>query len=519
MDVIIPLLAVLGGLIIGAGAGYYGQKAINRKRIGEANAESIHIVDAASEQSRAILVEANEQSRAILVEAKENALKQRSEDETEIRAQRAELNRSDRRLASREENLDHRANNMEKRERGLTEKEVRSEELRSEIEQLRDQALVKIEEVAGLTSGEAKDLVMRKAEDEIQHEIALRYRDLEEEAEARAHETSSRILATSIQRMAGEFVSEFTTATVPLPSDDMKGRLIGREGRNIRAIEKTTGVDLLIDDTPESVTISCFDPIRREVARVAVTKLVADGRIHPARVEEMVERATTEVEASIWKHGQDAVFDAGLRGFNPEIVKLIGRLKYRYSYGENVLQHSLEVAHLSGMIAAELGADINLAKTGGLLHDIGKALTHEVEGPHAEIGAEIAAKYNVPSNVCACIAEHHDDVMSSTEAFIVAAADAISAARPGARSDTVENYVKRLEALEEVARGFDGVEKCFALQAGREVRVMVKPEAVDDVTASQMARDIVKQIEKSLVYPGQIKVMVIRESRAIEFAR
>ena len=519
MDVIIPLLAVLGGLIIGAGAGYYGQKAINRKRIGEANAESIHIVDAASEQSRAILVEASEQSRAILVEAKENALKQRSEDETEIRAQRAELNRSDRRLANREENLDHRANNMEKRERGLTEKEVRSEELRSEIEQLRDQALVKIEEVAGLTAGEAKDLMMRKAEDEIQHEIALRYRDLEEEAEARAHEASSRILATSIQRMAGEFVSEFTIATVPLPSDDMKGRLIGREGRNIRAIEKTTGVDLLIDDTPEAVTISCFDPIRREVARVAVTKLVADGRIHPARVEEMVERAATEVEASIWKHGQDAVFDAGLRGFNPEIVKLIGRLKYRYSYGENVLQHSLEVAHLSGMIAAELGANINLAKTGGLLHDIGKALTHEVEGPHAEIGAEVAAKYNVPSNVCACIAEHHDDVMSSTEAFIVAAADAISAARPGARSDTVENYVKRLEALEEVARSFDGVERCFALQAGREVRVMVKPEAVDDATASKMARDIVKQIEKSLVYPGQIKVMVIRESRAIQFAR
>jgi len=299
----------------------------------------------------------------------------------------------------------------------------------------------------------------------------------------------------------------------------MKGRLIGREGRNIRAIEKTTGVDLIIDDTPEAVTISCFDPIRREIARVAVTKLVADGRIHPARIEEMVERAATEVEASIWKNGQDAVFDAGLRGLNPEIVKLVGRLKYRYSYGENVLQHSLEVAHLSGMIAAEVGANINLAKTGGLLHDIGKALTHEVEGPHAEIGAEVAAKYNVSPNVTACIAEHHDDVMSSTEAFIVAAADAISAARPGARSDTVENYVKRLEALEDVARAFDGVEKCFALQAGREVRVMVKPESVDDVTASQLARDIVKKIEKTLVYPGQIKVMVIRESRAVEYAR
>ena len=508
MDVIVPLLAVLGGLIIGAGAGYYGRKAINRKRIGEASAESVHILDAAREQSR-----------AVLLEAKEDALKQRSEDETEIRAQRAELNRSDRRLANREENLDNRANNMEKRERGLAEKETRSAQLQAEIEQIRDEALVKIEEVAGLTFGEAKDLVMRKAEDEIQHDIALRYRDLEEEAEARAHEASSRILATSIQRMAADVVSEITIATVPLPNDDMKGRLIGREGRNIRAIEKTTGVDLIIDDTPEAVTISCFDPIRREVARVAVTKLVADGRIHPARIEEMVERSATEVDASILKNGQDAVFDAGLRGLNPEIVKLIGRLKYRYSYGENVLQHSLEVAHLSGMIAAEVGANINLAKTGGLLHDIGKALTHEVEGPHAEIGAEVAAKYNVAPNVCACIAEHHDDVMSSTEAFIVAAADAISAARPGARSDTVENYVKRLEALEEVARAFDGVERCFALQAGREVRVMVKPETVDDVTASKLARDIVKKIEKTLVYPGQIKVMVIRESRAVEFAR
>ena len=508
MDVIIPLLAVLGGLIIGAGAGYTGRKVINRKRIGEASAESVRIVDGA-----------NEESRAILLEAKEDSLRLRSEGEAEIREQRAELSTSNHRLANREENLDRRSNNMEKRERGLTEEEARSEQLRAEIDRLRDEALVKVEEVAGLSFSEAKDLLIRQAEDDIQDEIALRYRDLEEEAAARAHEASSRILATSIQRMAAEVVSEITIATVPLPNDDMKGRLIGREGRNIRAIEKATGVDLIIDDTPEAVTISCFDPIRREVARVALVKLVADGRIHPARIEEMVERSVGEVEASIWKNGQDAVFDAGLRGLDPEIVKLIGRLKYRYSYGENVLQHSLEVAHLSGMIAAEIGANIKLAKTGGLLHDIGKALTHEVEGPHAEIGAEVAAKHNVPADVCACIAEHHDDVMTSTEAFIVAAADAISAARPGARSDTVENYIKRLEALEEVARDFDGVEKCFALQAGREVRVMVKPEAVDDVSASQMARDIVKKIEDTLVYPGQIKVMVIRESRAVEFAR
>jgi ribonuclease Y len=276
---------------------------------------------------------------------------------------------------------------------------------------------------------------------------------------------------------------------------------------------------MIIDDTPEAVTLSCFDPVRREVARVAVTKLIADGRIHPARIEEMVKRSEKEVEDSIWKTGQEAVFDAGVRGLNPEVVKLLGRLKFRYSFGENVLQHSLEVCHIAGMIAAEIGANVKLAKTGGLLHDLGKALTHEVEGPHAEIGADVAARNNVAKNVCACIAEHHDDVMSSTEGFIVAAADAISAARPGARKDTVENYMKRLEALEQVARDFDGVERCFAIQAGREVRVMVQPEAIDDASASKMARDIVKKIETNLTYPGQIKVMVIRESRSVEYAR
>jgi ribonuclease Y len=319
--------------------------------------------------------------------------------------------------------------------------------------------------------------------------------------------------------MAAEVVSEITVTTVPLPSDDMKGRLIGREGRNIRAIEKNTGVDLIIDDTPEAVTLSCFDPVRREVARLAVTKLIADGRIHPARIEDMVKRAEQEVEDSIWSAGEQAIFDAGVRGLNPEIIRLLGRLKFRYSYGENVLQHSLEVSHIAGMLAAEIGANVKIAKAGGLLHDIGKALTHEVEGPHAEIGAEVANKYSVSPKVCSCVAEHHDDVMSSPEAFIVAAADAISAARPGARKDTVENYIKRLQALEEVAGDFDGVERCFAIQAGREVRVMVRPDSIDDVKAAKMARDIVKRVEDKLVYPGQIKVMVIRESRSVEYAR
>ena len=307
--------------------------------------------------------------------------------------------------------------------------------------------------------------------------------------------------------------------TVPLPSDDMKGRLIGREGRNIKAISKATGVDVIIDDTPEAITLSCFDPIRREVARVAVTKLMADGRIHPARIEEMVVKAEKEVADDVWKSGEEAVFDSGVRGLHPEIIKLLGRLKYRYSYGENVLRHCLEVCHLAGMIAAEVGGNVNIAKAGGLLHDLGKALSHEVEGPHADIGAEIAAKYDVSTEVCVCVQEHHNDEMSSVEAFIVSAADAISAARPGARRDSVEAYMKRLEALEDVGRAFDGVEKVFAIQAGREVRIMVQPESIDDVAASKMARDIVRKIEDTLVYPGQIKVTVIRESRATEYAR
>ena len=306
---------------------------------------------------------------------------------------------------------------------------------------------------------------------------------------------------------------------VPLASDDMKGRLIGREGRNIRAIEAATGVDLIIDDTPEAVTLSCFDPVRREIARLAITKLAADGRIHPARIEDMTQKATTEVEEIIWKSGEDAVLEADIRGLHREIIRLVGRLKYRYSYGENVLMHCLEVSHLAGLMAAEIGANVKIAKVGGLLHDIGKALSHEIEGPHAEIGADIASKYNVSRRVVSCIAEHHDDEMTSVESFLVAAADALSAARPGSRRDTVENYIKRMEELEEVAGSFEGIEKCFAIQAGREVRIMVEPESIDDVSASTLARDVVKSIEEKLAYPGQIKVVVIREKRSIEYAR
>ena len=509
MDIIIvAILAVLGGLIVGVISGYFGRRLISGRRY-----------EAAQSDASRVLEETKEQRRAILLEAKEEALRTRSAGVDELRERRSELQRMEQRLSNREENAEHRANNLERRERGLAEQEQAAEQVRDELGELEQRAFQQLEAISNLSVADAKEQLMRQAEEEIQVELARRYRDMEETAKEEANEKARRILSVAIQRLAAEVVSEVTVTTVPLPSDDMKGRLIGREGRNIRAIEKTTGVDLIIDDTPEAVTLSCFDPIRREVARVAVTSLIVDGRIHPARIEEMVARAEKEVEDTVWKSGEQAMFDAEVRGLHPEIVKLLGRLKYRYSYGENVLQHSLEVSHVAGMLAAEVGANVKIAKAGGLLHDIGKALTHEVEGPHADIGADVAVKYDVSAAVRTCIAEHHNDDMSTTEACVVAAADAISAARPGARRDTVENYIKRLEALEEVGRAFDGVEKCFAIQAGREVRIMVQPQTIDDVAASKMARDIVKKIEETLVYPGQIKVMVIRESRVVEYAR
>ena len=509
MDIaIVAILAVLGGLILGVIVGYFGRRVIYGRRY-----------ETAQSQASAVLEEAEEQKRTILIEAKEQALAARSASEAEFREQRSELHRMERRVSNKEENLERRVNNLERREKNLAEGEKEVERQRAELEGLERKELEQLEAISSLSVNDAKDLLMLRAEEDIQHELARRYRDMEQRANEEADEMARNILAQAIHRYAAEVVSEVTVTTVPLPSDDMKGRLIGREGRNIRAIEKATGVDLIIDDTPEAVTLSCFDPVRREVARVTITKLIADGRIHPARIEEMAARADKEVADNLWKAGEQAVFDAGVRGLHPELVKLLGRLKHRYSYGENVLQHSLEVCHLAGVMASEVGANVKMAKTGGLLHDIGKALTHELEGPHAEIGAEIASKHGVSSAVRTCIEEHHNDVMSSVESFIVSAADAVSAARPGSRKDTIENYIKRLEALEEVGRAFDGVEKCFAIQAGREVRIMVQPQTVDDVAASKMARDIVKKIEETLVYPGQIKVTVIRENRAVEYAR
>ncbi len=514
----IAIVAIIG-IFLGVVSGYFGLRFISGKRFASAKIDASKIIE-----------ESEDKKRLILLEAKEDALRIKSAGEDELRERRSEIQGIQKRISNREENVERRANNLERREKNLGNKEKVAEQVRVELdaskaemqqqlESVKQESIKHLETISSLSINDAKEQLMRVAEEDIQSEVMRRYHEEEEIAKQDANEKAQRILSVTIQRMAAEVVADVTVTSVPLPSDDMKGRLIGREGRNIRAIEKATGVDLIIDDTPEAVTLSCFDPVRREVARIAVGNLVVDGRIHPARIEDMVLKASKEVDKSILKSGEEAVLDTEVRGLHPEIIKLLGRLKYRYSYGENVLQHSLEVAHIAGMLAAEVGADVSISKSGGLLHDIGKALSHEVEGPHAEIGADVADKYNVSSEVSTCIGEHHNDDMSSTEAFIVAAADAISAARPGARRDTVENYIKRLRALEEVGNTFDGVEKCFAIQAGREVRIMVEPEAIDDVAASKMARDIVKKIEATLVYPGQIKVIVIRESRVIEFAR
>jgi len=506
--IFIAILAVLVGLGIGSIGGYSGRKIVSAKHRAEAKETALRVLSSAREKER-----------VLILEAKEEALRIRSAGESELRDRRSELQHTERRLSSREEKLEDQARNLDLKSRSLNEQEREAENIKLELNNLNQQAVERLEKISELSVENAKDELMNKAEEDIQRDLAIRYRDMEERARDESNDNARNILAGAIHRLASEVVSEVTLTSVPLPNDDMKGRLIGREGRNIRAIEKATGVDLIVDDTPEAVTISCFDPIRREVARIAVSKLIVDGRIHPTRIEETVERTERELDETIRKAGEQTLLDVGVRGINPDIVKLLGRLKYRFSYGENVLQHSIEVAHLAGMIASEVGADIKISKTGGLLHDIGKALTHETEGPHAEIGADIASKNGIPDNICSPIREHHDDVHTSAESFVVAAADAISAARPGSRRDTLEHYVKRLEALEEVARAFEGVEKCYAIQAGREVRVMVIPETVDDISATNMARNIVKKIEETLAYPGQIKVTVIRESRSVEYAR
>ena len=455
----------------------------------------------------------------MLLDAREESLKVRSSMEAELSERRKELQNQEKRHTQREEGLERKVQSLDSKEKALEATEAGLNGAKSELEEIKAQQLKQLEETARLTFGEAKDLLFKKSEDEMKQELARRYYELERETKEEADQNARKVITLAIQRLASDVVSSHTTSVVHLPSDDMKGRLIGREGRNIKMIESLTGVDVIIDDTPEVVTISCFDPVRRETARLALQNLVQDGRIQPARIEDMVGRAQKEMEENIQVEGEKATLDAAVAGLDPEIMKLLGRLRYRYSYGENVLMHSVEVSRIAGMLAGEIGANIEVSKAGGLLHDIGKALTHEVTGPHAEIGAEIAKKFGIHPEVHRAIMEHHDEERGSVEAFLVAAADAISAARPGARKETLEQYVKRLHALEEVATGFSGVEKAFAIQAGREVRVMVKPESLDDYAATMLARDVAKKITDDLVFPGQIKVTVIRETRSIEYAR
>lgn len=464
--------------------------------------------------------EAESKKREAVLEAKEEVHKLRTELERETRERRSELQRIERRLLLREETLDKKVETLEQKEQGLNRKQEDVQRLQDEVSELYKKQVMELERLSGLTSDEAKELLLNDIKKEIKHEAAMMIKDIETKAKEEADKRAKEIIAYAIQRCAADHVAETTVSVVPLPNDEMKGRIIGREGRNIRTLETLTGIDLIIDDTPEAVILSGFDPIRREVARIALEKLIADGRIHPARIEEMVEKAKKEVDNDIKEEGEQSTFETGVHGLHPELIKLLGRLKYRTSYGQNVLKHSIEVSHLSGLMAAELGADVVLAKRAGLLHDIGKAVDHEVEGPHVNIGADIAKKYHESVNIIHAIQAHHNDIEPQTiEAVIVQAADAISAARPGARRETLEAYIKRLEKLEDIADSFEGVEKSFAIQAGREIRIMVKPDQIGDAEAAQVARDIVKKIESELEYPGQIKVNVIRETRAIEYAK
>ena len=506
--VLLVILAVLAAAGIGAAAWLYTKSKADGNRLQDA-----------SQQARTLVNEAEEEKRKLLLAAQEDVLNLRSNAEREIQEQRQEVTRLEERFLQREEQLERRSDRLEEQQQSLADKEAQVQKSLEEAEQAKARQLEALEEIAGLTVSDAHQLVMKQGEEEAQHDLARRYYELEREFKERADENARRIVTLAINRLATDVVSETTTSVVPLPSDEMKGRLIGREGRNIRTLESLTGVDVIIDDTPEVVTVSCFDPVRREVAKLALEKLVADGRIQPARIEEMVNRAHDDINQTIWKAGEEATFEVGVSGLDPDLIRLLGQLKYRYSYGENVLKHSIEVGLLSGMLAAEAGANEQVAKTGGLLHDIGKALTHEVPGPHAEIGAELAKKHGINYSSYRGILEHHSDEHETIESFLIASADAISASRPGARKESLELYVKRLQDLEGVATGFTGVDKAFAIQAGREVRVMVKPNDLDDVASASLARNIARKVSEDLVFPGQIKVTVIRETRNVEIAK
>ena len=513
LAIIIAVVSAVVFGVLGFVIGGLHRKKVAEAKIGSANEEAKRIVNQAVQT-------AESKKKEAILEAKDEIHKLRNEVDKELRERRAEVQRQERRIVQKEENLDKKTENLEKKEELLTEKLKSAEVKIEEVETLKRSQLEMLEKISGYSKEQAKDLLMQELDESLTHEKALKILDFEQRTRDESETLAREIISGAIQRCAADHAAEATVSVVALPNDEMKGRIIGREGRNIRTLETITGVDLIIDDTPEAITVSSFDPVRREVARLTLEKLIQDGRIHPARIEEMFEKSKREVEHTIKQTGERAVVDAGVNGVHPELVKLLGKLKYRTSFGQNVLNHSLEVSYIAGLMAQELGADVKQAKRAGLLHDIGKALDREFEGTHIELGVEAAKKYKENENVVHAIAAHHGEIEAKTiVAVLVQAADAISAARPGARRENVQNYIKRLEKLEEIATSFEGVEKSFAIQAGREIRIMVNPEKVSDEKMVIVARDIAKKIEEELEYPGQIKVNIVRENRAVDFAK
>ena len=512
-DVIINVVLLVAGLLIGYFAGSVIYRKLSEAKLGSAKDTAEKLLDDAAKEAEPLKKEA-------MLEAKDEIFKMRNDAEREQKSRRHELNQMEQRLLQKEDSLDKKLEGIERKESRLQAKDSELDAMRNKLADMEQQQMAELERISGLTAEQAKEKLLADVNKEVQVDMAAMIREMEAEAKDQGEAKAREIITEAIQRVAADHVAESTVSVVALPNDEMKGRIIGREGRNIRTLENLTGIDLIIDDTPEAVILSGFDPVRREIARIALGKLIVDGRIHPARIEEMVEKAKKEVEQKIRQEGEQAVLETNVHGLHPEIVKLLGRLHYRTSYGQNVLKHSIEVSHLAGVMAAELGVDVALAKRAGLLHDIGKALDHEVEGPHVEIGADIAKKYRESKQVVHCILAHHGDVEAeSVEAALVQAADAISAARPGARRDTLESYIKRMEKLESIANDFEGVESAYAIQAGRELRIMLKPDKVSENRAEVMVREIAKRIEAELDYPGQIKVVLIRETRVTDYAK
>lgn len=514
MQTIIIIIEIILAILVVTGIVFFiSKKKEAQSTIEMANKDALKVLEDAKKEAEAL-------KKENLLQGKEEIHKLRADFDKELRERRSEVQRLERRVIQKEESLDKKSDTLERKEENINRKLQDIQMVENTVEKLYVEQRTELERISGLTTEEGRQFLLEEIRKEIKHDAAVMIKEFEAKTKEECDKKSREIITTAIQRCAVDHVSETTVHVVALPNDEMKGRIIGREGRNIRTLETLTGVDLIIDDTPEAVILSSFDPIRREVAKIALEKLIVDGRIHPARIEEMVERAKKEVENDIKEEGQQATFEAGVHGLHQELVRLIGRLKYRTSYGQNILKHSLEVSYLAGLMAAELGLDVNLAKRAGLLHDIGKAVDHEVEGPHAVIGYEIAKKYHESPAVVNAIGAHHGDMeMQSLEAILVQAADAISAARPGARRETLEAYIKRLEKLEEIANSYEGVDKSYAIQAGREIRIMVKPEEIDDAGTFEMVRDMVKRVESELEYPGQIKINVIRETRAVDYAK